>query len=230
MLRELLYPPRCLLCGQLVGLGKRLPLCANCDPGIYVPRGDRCLICSRPVETAGGRCVSCRQQERRIQGRGSFLYQDGMRQSVEDFKYNGMKEYAKGYALLMAYYDKDWIEAIENPFFVPVPIHTKRHQERGYNQAAELARALSKRLGAPLWDGLIRVRNTKPLQKMSAVQRGKSLEGAFRVGEGKIPPKGTAVLVDDIYTSGSTVEACAAALWEARPEQEIRFWSLTIRA
>lgn len=77
-----------------------------------------------------------------------------MRESIEQFKYAGMKEYAKGYAALMAHFDGAWAEGWENPFLVPVPIHKRRYQERGYNQAAELAEALSVRMGFRCGKGL----------------------------------------------------------------------------
>lgn len=165
-----------------------------------------------------------------ICGHGTFLYQDGMRESVEQFKYAGMKEYAKGYAALMAHFEGEWAERWEYPFLVPVPIHKRRYQERGYNQAAELAKALSVRMGLPVWEGLARTRNTAPLQQMSAVQRRRSLEGAFGILDERSWPRGTAILIDDIYTSGSTVEACARAMRQRRPEQMVVFWTLTIRA
>lgn len=74
------------------------------------------------------------------------------------------------------------------------------------------------------------MRNTAPLQQMSAVQRRRSLKGAFGILDEGSWLRGTAILIDDIYTSGSTVEACARAMRQRRPEQRVVFWTLSIRA
>ncbi|MBQ7916286.1 MAG: ComF family protein [Firmicutes bacterium] len=229
ILKRMLYPQRCLLCDQIVDAQQSIPLCRQCHPEQFLPTGPRCIVCSRPVEEEGERCSGCREHKNVTTGRSTFLYDGAMRESIQQFKFGGMKDYAPGYAKLMMVYDQDWFSNLGTFFLVPVPIHQKRLRERGYNQAAEVARQLGRFLNVPVWEGLKRSVNTDPLKQMSARARRESLKGAFIIEETASMPKGTAVLVDDIYTSGSTVEKCAAALKGAVPDLDICFWSITIR-
>ena len=107
------------------------------------------------------------------------------------------------------------IRRMQVDVLVPVPVHPSRKRARGFNQAEVLAVCLGKRLGIPVEPGmLIRDKKTKPQKELSAADRLKNLSGAFRAGT---IPEGikTVLLVDDIYTTGSTVEACARALRSA---------------
>ncbi|MBQ6240830.1 MAG: ComF family protein [Firmicutes bacterium] len=228
-LRRVIYPPRCLFCGSLLDYRTEIPLCENCRPERYLPQGPRCSICSRPVGHAGDRCPGCRNHQSRIRGRGTFVYDGAVLESVHAVKDNGMKDYAKGYAELMVRYDERiWCEWGQF-FLVPVPVHPRRLLERGYNQAEVLARELGERLDVPVWTGLQREEATRALRGQGAKSRRESLARAFRV-DGSVPrPAGKAVIVDDIYTSGATVESCAKAIQDVYPEQEVCFWTFSIR-
>ena len=95
---------------------------------------------------------------------------------------------------------------------VPVPVHQKRLRERGYNQAAEIAERLSRALGIPADpDCLLRVKETKAQKELTDAERALNLLSAFRARDEKLPYR-TVVLVDDIYTTGSTAEACTRVL------------------
>lgn len=229
ILKRMIYPQRCLLCGQIVDVQQNIPLCRQCHPEQFLPTGPRCIVCSRPVDEEGERCSGCREHKNVTTGRSTFLYDGAMRESIQQFKFGGMKDYAVGYARLMMFYDQEWLEQLGNFFLVPVPIHHKRLRERGYNQAAEVAHQLGQFLDVPVWEGLKRSINTDPLKQMSARARRESLNGAFIIEETASTPQGAAVLVDDIYTSGSTVEKCSVALKEAMPDLAVHFWSITIR-
>lgn len=228
-IRELLYPQRCFLCDQLVNVMEEIPLCRQCRPEYYLPRGGRCPVCSRPVAEGEDTCAGCRQHGNVTPGRSTFLYEGAVRDSIRRFKYDGRRDYAPGYARTMACFDQDWFRKMDQCFLVPVPVHRKRRKARGYNQAQLLARELARILCVPVWEGLDRRRDTAPLQSMTARARREILSGAFEVHKGREIPEGSAVLVDDIYTSGSTVEECARTLQNAFRELNVCFWTLSVR-
>ena len=95
----------------------------------------------------------------------------------------------------------------------PVPLHPRRKRERGFDQALELARVLSERCGLPVFEGLRRVRYTRRQAKMSIGARGDNVRGAFDCREDLRGQR--LLLVDDVYTTGATLRACAEALWAA---------------
>jgi ComF family protein len=98
---------------------------------------------------------------------------------------------------------------------VPVPLSTRRERVRGYNQAKLLARELSEVTGHPLDERtLIRVRSTAPQVRQDAISRRTNMRGAFKAREGILPAGASVVLIDDVITSGATIEACAQALRE----------------
>jgi ComF family protein len=108
---------------------------------------------------------------------------------------------------------------------VPVPLHPDREAERGYNQAGLLARALAEQVGLPIReDGLMRVRATSPQVTLNAKERQSNVAGAFRVGKGHIAGK-RVLLIDDVCTTGATIEACAQAL---KAEGAQSAWGLTV--
>ncbi len=228
-LRRIVYPPRCLLCGNLLDYRAESPLCENCRPERYLPPEPRCYICSRPVGRAGDRCPGCRNHQSRIRGRGTFVYDGAVLESVHEVKDSGMKAYIAGYAELMVRCDEAFWRGQGQFFLVPVPVHPRRLRERGYNQAGILAEELAARLAVPVWDGLERAEETRALRGQGAKSRRDSLAHAFSVNTEIPRPQGTAVIVDDIYTSGATVESCAKAIQEAYPDQEVRFWTFSIR-
>lgn len=222
---RMLYPRRCLLCGQRMDIREDLSWCGRCRTEEFLPEGPRCPICSRPAERTGARCFGCREHDNRTAGRSTFLYQGAMRESIQKFKYAGMRDYARVYAAWMVQYDREWLEEQDRAVLVPVPVHPRRLRERGYNQAAELAHALGDKTGLPVWEGLARIKNTAPLKQQSAGSRRASLHGAFAL-TGEIPT-GKILIVDDIYTSGSTVEECARLFREKG--SDTGFWTISIR-
>jgi ComF family protein len=119
-----------------------------------------------------------------------------------------------------------WREA---PFpadvIVPVPLHTRRLRERGYNQAALLARELGKGVGLPvLEDAVARVRYTSPQVDLNAEERKENVQGAFHCPTDRVAGK-SVLLVDDVYTTGATLEACSLAL---KQRGVLTVWALTL--
>lgn len=152
------------------------------------------------------------------------LFEGPVREAVHRLKYRGQRALAEPLGGLMA----DWWErrGAEVDLIVPVPLHPKRLRERGYNQAALLAKVMARHVGRPLADDgvLVRVRHTRSQMELGEAQRRRNVIGAFRADE--VGVRGRRVLlVDDVCTTGATLEACTDAL-RAAGAVEVRAFTL----
>lgn len=179
------------------------------------------MRCGKPLDDETMQyCYSCKKGEHLYtQGKAAFVYNDSMRKSIAAFKYGARKEYGRYYASeLIKKYEK-WIMETEAQALIPVPIHKERHRKRGYNQAEVIADYIESETGIPVIDDyLLRVKNTKALKELSASERKKSLQNAFFVPETSkmlYSNLRCVILVDDIYTTGSTINECADTLKKA---------------
>ena len=158
-------------------------------------------------------CRECSERSRSFkEGRAVFLYDDIMRRSIYEFKYNGRREYAAYYAGEILKRFSERIEIWKPECFIPVPLHPLRQKKRGYNQAALISRELSAMTGIPTREKLlIREKYTRAQKELNADERQNNLKNAFKLGEDDVKLK-SAVLIDDIYTTGSTMNAAAQVL------------------
>ena len=215
-----LYPPRCPVCGQILYPADQR-ICPECRKKLPVIDGPRCARCSKPVEKEEEEyCYDCARRTFLCEkGFALWKYDRVTAESVAAFKFRGRREYVIFYAQEAVRLAESFLRRNRPDYLVPVPLHKKRLAARGYNQAALLAERIEKLTGIPYVPLLIRTRNTKPQKELNDKGRGRNVEDAFALSKGEwrrlpgIPD--TVLLVDDIYTTGSTVEACAAALREA---------------
>ena len=150
--------------------------------------------------------------------RSVFCYSDSAVELVLKLKYNSEGDVAKFVAPLLAEAVKEY--DIKADVIIPVPLAPKRAQERGYNQAGLIAAELSKIIEVPVVDGfLVRVKHTKAQKKMTLKERQENLKGAFEIKPPYSTIKGKRVLlVDDVLTTGTTVDECARVLKRAKPK------------
>jgi len=215
---DLLYPPRCVACGQAGGW-----LCLDCQQSIPSVDPPFCPLCGQSSATPT-RCLSCRAKPLKIDGIRSVGYLEGALQTaIHRFKYSHLRALAAPLGRLAA----DYLTRYDLPVdtLVLVPLHTGRLRERGYNQAALLAREIGAVTGLPVAsETLLRVRSTRPQVGLAALERRKNVEGAFRCSAGSLKG-GRFLLLDDVCTTGATLEACSLALRSAGAE---RVWGLTL--
>lgn len=174
------------------------------------------MKCGRPLDDDSKECCKeCRRRDRLFeQGCAPFLYRRGIQQSMMRFKYGSRPEYGGFYGRAIWSFAKERIRSWKPDVIVPVPLHRSRYRRRGYNQAALIGRTLSELSGIPMDQSLVvRSRRTAPQKGLTGSGRRRNLRDAFRVTGKKIPE--TILLVDDIYTTGSTMDALAEALKEA---------------
>lgn len=211
---NILYPRRCPVCNQILNENGR-KICTVCEKALHPILKDYCLKCGRPVASEMEYCRECRTTHREFErGRGVFLYNNQMKRSLLRYKYYGNREYGEYYADSICRYLEREIRTWNPDLIVPVPMYPGKQRERGFNQAADLAGRIGKNLEIPTADGIVRkIRNTKSQKKLSAVERKQNLRTAFQVTE---RVDGLKILViDDVYTTGSTIEAMAHVLRES---------------
>lgn len=156
-----------------------------------------------------------------------WVYRGEMKQSIYRFKDGGRREYAEFYAKESARLYGDWMKRNEIQAIIPIPIHKHKKHQRGYNQAEVFARRLGELCGLPTdTKSLIRVVDTLPQKTLNDRERKNNLKKAFKIGVNGVQWK-KVLVVDDIYTTGSTVDAAASVLQEAGVEK-IYILSITI--
>ena len=215
-LADILFPRRCVLCDAPLGF-KTLHVCRKCRPKLKFIEEPWCLKCGKAMADASKPyCRDCsRVNHYYTKGFAPFLYRGAMRESVVRFKYYGRGEYASFYAKAILAFGKDRLEKWRIDAVVPVPVHRQRLYKRGYNQAALAAEALSGLTGIPMDEKLVVRRvKTKAQKELDVSERRRNLFEAFALTKDRCPYE-RVLIVDDIYTSGSTVDAVARLLKEA---------------
>ncbi len=214
---DLLLPPQCLTCDQPVEAPGQL--CAACFGRTRFIVAPCCAACGVPFGAGevARRCEACEAEPPPWgEGRAALRYDDQARRLIMPFKYNDRTELAGALAAMMARAGGALLARAD--LLVPVPLHRWRLLGRRYNQAALLARALSRISGTPaVLDGLHRIRRTVPLLALSRARRRAALFGTIVANPARLPilQDARVLLIDDVLTSGATAEACTRALFEA---------------
>lgn len=218
---DLLYPPRCPVCGQIAPVQTRIH--PACRKELSVVREPRCKKCSKPIDSMEKEfCYDCEKKTFSYErGWSLWLYQGAAAKCMAQFKYQNKREYGIFFCRELAETLGREIRTVKADALVPVPVHPSRWRKRGYNQAEVLAQGLSRELQIPVRKGdLIRVKKTTPQKKLNDRERLRNLTGAFQMADRPFPAAvRRVILVDDIYTTGSTIEACAGVLLAAGVRQ-----------
>jgi ComF family protein len=205
-------PPRCAGCGTVTAEDHRL--CLDCWAKLDFLSGAGCPRCGVPVVPEGLICARCLATPPHHDGaRAAVAYDDLSRSLALRLKHGRRIGLAKMMAGVMA----RWVEE-PDALLVPVPLHRWRIWRRGFNQSLLIANAISKKTGnLVLLDSLVRKRATPMLGGLGAKERAAAVRGAFVVPEtARTAIRGKSlILVDDVYTSGATADACARTLRRA---------------
>lgn len=224
-------PPRCPGCGAIVA--DQHSFCLACWSGLRFLGEPCCTRCGLPFEHDGGgpaECGACLTDPPRFdRARAAVAYGEVPRKVVLKLKYGGRP----GIAETMARLIERHLPAGGDALLAPVPLHRWRIWSRGYNQAALIATALAKRSAMPAMPDLIeRTKRTPYLRGMGPRERRETVRGAFRVADRhRSAVKGKHILlVDDVYTTGATADACARALKKAgAKEVGLLCWARVVR-
>lgn len=214
-LLDFLYPPVCPFCGRISPEG----ICDKCREKIIRADGAFCLHCGKPLEDETKEyCYDCERRREKsflTQGRALWLHREPVSGAIYQLKYKNKRHRGILFGAEMAERYGDLIDRWEIREIIPVPLHASRKRKRGYNQAEVIARELSCHTGIPCrTDVLFRIRKTKPQKMLDDKQRADNLKGAFAVSAGW-KACGNVLLIDDIYTTGATLERAAKMLKKA---------------
>lgn len=203
-----LLPPRCGGCGALGGW-----LCPRCVAGIRRLEEPLCRRCGRELESAGAPCACSRRLRHLARLRAAAAYEGPLARAVHRFKYRGWRALAPALARLLI--ARLVVDGVPASYVLAVPLHRARRRRRGYNQSELLAQEVRRALVLRAPPGrLVRTRDTRPQVGLDRPRRRANVDGAFR-WEGTNGLREPVLLVDDVVTTGATLEACAAALAEA---------------
>ena len=217
-LLDFIFPENiyCISCGSIIDRTRNYSLCDTCMKNMHWITGRHCLICGKalPDTYDGSVCYDCLAYGHIFdEGISAVEYGTAERALIMDFKYNGKSYYKRPLGEIMA--DRLALESWDIDYITSVPIHESRLAERGYNQSELLAREVGKRINIPYKEVLYRKENTRPMKGMSRIERREALKGMFEVVPSREPVMGEGdniLIVDDIYTTGSTFDACAEML------------------
>lgn len=223
---DIIYPKKCHICLDFLDDEKcKLPdICNSCFSGLPVLTHPFCSICGVPFQSKVEEdhlCEKCiRTRPFYDELRAPYLYEDRIMEAIHRLKYSGKSYLAKSMGRLLADFLKEWISDIDGMIMIPVPLHKRKLRQRGFNQSVLLVRSTAGILGMETdYFTLRRIRYTETQTGLTLEERRKNVKGAFEVTDnGNLKGK-SVILVDDVATTGNTMNECASVLKKAGCER-----------
>jgi ComF family protein len=217
------FPGGCRICEALLRSASRVPICSECLASFERVPDILCEICGRPLPGLAKKegevllCPACRDRSYAFEKARSFaMYEGAVVRAILLLKFEQIEPLGAWFAERLAGLVNTGGGALAADVVVPVPLHRERQRERGYNQAALLSKPLAKKLGLPHRAVLLmRTRARPDKQVLSLEERWESVRGAFATRPGSQVDNLRVLLVDDVLTTGATLDACTRALRDA---------------
>lgn len=213
---DMLFPPRCPFCDRLTV--RKKGICDSCKRKIPYVLEPACKKCGKALSNEQQEyCLDCQKKTHMFtQGKALFSYAGRVKDSIYRFKYKNRREYARIYAEEIVKRYGNWIRQREIEGIVPVPLHKSKKRSRGYNQSQILAEELGNCLGIPVYTQYLqRVKKTKDQKSLkNSKERKNNMKNAFKTSQNVVQLEHI-LMVDDVYTTGSTIDAAAEALLAA---------------
>lgn len=222
---RLLYPNTCPLCGRVT----EREVCPDCAREVLPLREPLCKKCGKPIGSDQEEfCRDCSRTRHYFdEGRALWLHRKQAAWSIYQFKFHNRRIYAGFYASEMARIYEGYIRKRDISLIVPIPLGRKKRRSRGFNQAEILAEKLSGKLQIPLdADHLVRWRDTRPQKSLDPAARRENVRGIFQ-WTGRSLAGQKVLLIDDIYTTGSTLDSASRTLKKAGAEK-VYFLTISI--
>jgi competence protein ComFC len=222
---SIIFPADCRVCGQLLVRASRVPICEDCLQSCEPAAFRKCDVCGQPLpslvpDPPEGNpilCPACQEQTYAFRRARSYgMYEGSLVRAILMLKFEEMQPLGDWFADRLAELIHREGLTGEVDMVVPVPLHRGRQKERGYNQAALIAKPLARKLRLPYKAVLLmRTRPRPDKQVLSLEERWTSVRGAFATRPGSQVDKMRVLLVDDVLTTGATLDACSRVLLEA---------------
>ena len=221
----ILYPQTCCFCGQI----SKTAICRECQGKITYIKEPRCKCCGKPLSVEEEKfCYDCKHYEHFFdQGKSLWLHEGIVRKSIYQFKYHNKRVFGQTYGKELYRIYAEQMSSWEIDVIIPVPLHKKRRRKRGYNQSEIIADVLGKLSHIKKKKKtVIRTHNTKKQKELNHSQRKENLRHAFAIKKEWKTPRNV-LIVDDIYTTGNTIDAMAKLLKE-KGVQKVFFLTISI--
>ena len=220
---SVLFPAPCLICERVLTNASLLPICNGCLASLAPFQGPCCATCGRPflseiaTDAAVPLCFACRRNTYGFDSARSYgEYNDQMSRAIGLLKYDKLTRLGAWFAARLEKKVRAEPELFAADVAVPVPLHPARQRERGYNQAELIARPLARKLKLPLGAYLlVRTKPRPPRLLLSRRERWQTVRGAYEIRKGTRVDNLRVLLIDDVFTTGATLDACARALKQA---------------
>jgi ComF family protein len=219
-LSDLFFPGNCPVCEKAPYKDGLSYMCIECEDLLAWVNRHGCKFCGIPMagfDFKGLTCAACREDPPSfLGGKCLFLLDQNGKKIIHEIKYNGVKDVLKD---LPRWMDRNpsYKEFLEGSVLIPVPLHPRRLNKRGFNQSLWIAEAIKKELGERVHvsEALKRVRNTPTQTKYDRNDRKKNVKNAFALKKKNcLDKENRIVLIDDVYTTGATLDECSKALIE----------------
>lgn len=216
---DLIFPPLCVVCkGKDINF-----LCEKCKKSIEFIKDNFCYLCGDKAQgkiTPRATCGKCRQERIYFtQGRSVARYSGTLKEIIHKFKYHQKKYLAKVLGNLMVDYLKDdfWIDIKNVDIIIPIPLHRKRERERGFNQSELLGKNIASYFKIEILSNvLFRTKETRPQFFLRERERKENIKNAFTLKNEEIIKNKNILLIDDIYTTGSTLREASKTIKKAK--------------
>lgn len=220
---SVIFPADCRICGELLVDSRRVPICSRCLASLVRLPSAICETCGCPLsglqlkEGQPRLCPACQNKTYGFDCARSFaIYQGPLVRTILLLKFEQIEPLGAWFAERLAEVVESERDRFAADIVVPVPLHRQRERERGYNQASLISRPLAKRLGLPHKALLLMRTKARPDKRiLTFEERWESVRGAFATRPGSQVDNLRVLLIDDVLTTGATLDACARALREA---------------
>jgi ComF family protein len=214
---DIIFPPMCAVCGAFFDAGGGTFFCRSCFSKISFIRSPICPCCGFPYpgeRDSDHLCAGCLSGKTWFKtARSVGKYDSTLLDAIHQFKYKGKMTAGVTLGKFMAGYDYPAFDIGNYQMVVPVPLHTKRLKERGFNQSLILAKEIARRFAIEIdFTVLTRKADTAPQVNLKRDQRRENVKGAFEIRKPETIKGKNILLVDDVYTTGSTVRECAKVM------------------
>lgn len=218
-LRNALYPLNvtCDICAEELVANTRYRICASCNEKLPFVKGHRCIACGVPLNDEADYCNRCQASESAfVVNRSPLVYENEARKLIYTFKFGKKKYIAQTLGALMA--DEFLKSDMTADIITFVPMTGSEERKRGFNQSELLAYEVGQRLNIPVLPALVKTKETSAQKELKGKERAKNLNGAFVCVFGEVRNRNI-LLIDDIFTTGATANACSEALIKAKARQ-----------